>query len=211
MRYSATLAAALLAATVPALQGCFPAVAAGVGAGAMMYADRRSPGAYIEDEAIEMKAGRRIDDRFAYDAHVNITSFNRTVLLTGEARDAAIRDELARIASGVDNVKGVINEVQVGPISSLSNRSSDAYITSKVKARFVDAAKFSANSVKVVTEAGVVYLIGMVTKREADDASQIAATTGGVLKVVRTFEYVDDAKARQLDNRPPEPVPAAGK
>lgn len=201
---SGFLALSLAAAMLPALQGCFPVVATGFGAGAFLVADRRSSGAYIEDESIEWKVSNRIKDRFGGRAHVNVTSFNRNALLTGEVPDEESRAEAEKLAAGIPNVRAVTNELQIAGASSLTSRSNDAYITSKVKARFVDANKFSPNHVKVVTESNVVYLMGLVTRREADDSSDIARTTGGVQKVVRVFEYIDEAAARDLDNMPPQ-------
>ena len=196
-----TCLAALLLASLPSLQGCFPVIAAGAGATALMAADRRSSGAYVEDQGLELKVGSRIDERFKDRVHVNVTSFNRTVLLTGEAPDASTRAELESIAAGVPNVRSIQNEVQTAGITSMGARTNDSYITSKVKARFIDANKFPAYMVKVVTEAGTVYLMGLVTQQEADDAAQITSTTGGVQKVVRVFEYITPAQARELDRR----------
>ncbi|MEY3202242.1 MAG: hypothetical protein RIR70_1792 [Pseudomonadota bacterium] len=200
---SGWLTIALGCAVVPALQGCFPVVASGFGAGALLVADRRSSGAYIEDESIEWKTSNRIKDRFGSRVHVNATSFNRNVLLTGEVPDEDSRQEAEKLASGVANVRAVTNELQIAGASSLTSRSNDAYITSKVKARFVDANKFSPNHVKVVTENNIVYLMGLVTRKEADEATEIARTTGGAQKVVRVFEYIDEAQARDMDNLPP--------
>jgi len=208
------LAATLLALALPALQGCVPVVATGVGTGALMIADRRNAETYLADEAIEIRAFNRINEKFGDKVHVNVTSYNMKVLLTGEAPDAGIKDELEKAIAGVANLKGVTNEVMVGPISSFSARSNDTFITSKVKARFIDANKFRANHVKVVTEAGTVYLLGLVTRQEADDAAEIARTTAGVKKVVRVFEYVQIREAQQLESRPPEataPKPAEAK
>ena len=188
----------LVAGIVPALQGCFPVVAAGAATGAMMAADRRSSGAYVEDEGLEWKVGNRIKERFGDAAHVNVTAFNRVVLLTGEISDEAGRSALDQIAAGVPNVRGVTNEVQVAGASSLTSRGNDAVVTSKVKARFVDDNGFSANHVKVVTEAGTVFLMGLVTREEADQATEIARTTSGVRKVVRVFEYITAEEARSL-------------
>jgi len=189
------------AASLPALQGCFPLVAGGVGVGAAIAADRRTPGAYVEDEGIEWRAESAIRDRLGDAVHINVTSFNRNVLLTGEAPSEAHRAEIERVVSLVPNVRGITNEVQVSGIASLTSRSNDAVVTSKVKARFVDAATFGAHHVKVVTEAGTVYLLGLVTRREADAATDIARTTSGVRKVVRVFEYISDDEARRLEGR----------
>lgn len=189
------------AATLPALQGCFPLVAGGVGVGAAMAADRRTSGAYVEDEGIEWRASSAISDRMGDAVHVNVTSFNRNVLLTGEAPSEAHRAEIERVVGRVPNVRGITNEVQVAGISSLTSRSNDSVVTSKVKARFVDAATFGAQHVKVVTEAGTVYLLGLVTRREADAATDVARRTSGVRKVVRVFEYISDDEARRLEGR----------
>jgi osmotically-inducible protein OsmY len=198
----------LISLSLPVLQGCVPAVATGVGAGALMIADRRAGETYLADEAIEIRALNRINEKFGDKVHVNVTSYNMKALITGEVPDAGIKDELEKAVAGVINVKGVTNEVAVGGISSFSARSNDTYITSKVKARFIDANKFQVNHVKVVTEAGTVFLLGLVTRKEADDAVEIARTTAGVKKVVRIFEYIEFKDAQRLDNRPPEEAKA---
>lgn len=187
------------ASTLPLLQGCFPVVATGVGAGAMMIADRRSSGTYVEDEGIEWKASNRLRENFGTLNHINVTSYNRNVLLSGEVQTDAIKADAERIVAGVENVRGIINELVVGPASSLSARANDSLITSNVKARFVDGNRFHANHVKVITEANVVFLMGLVTRTEADSASEIARTSQGVRKVVRVFDYISDEEARRLD------------
>ena len=172
------------------LQGCELALLGAGGAAAMTaMEDRRTAGTQIEDEGIELRIGNRIGERFGDKAHVNVTSYNRWVLLTGEVADEASRGQLEKIVQAVGNVRGSSNEVQIAGISSLGARANDSYITSKVKARFVDARRFSPVHVKVVTEAGIVYLMGVVTQKEADDAVEIARTTDGVRKVVKIFEY----------------------
>jgi len=177
----------LLAAAL--LQGCVPMAMVGAGAAVVAFEDRRTSGAQVEDTSIELRTGNRIDDRYGDKAHVNVSSYNRYVLLTGEVTDDAARAEIEKIARGVPNVLGVTNDVQVAGMSSMGSRSNDTYLTSKVKTRFIDSGKFNAIHVKVVTEAGVVYLLGMVTEKEAEDAVEIARTTGGVRKVVKMFEY----------------------
>lgn len=197
--------ALLLVSTLPLIQACVPLVAVtGIGAGALIISDRRSSGAYIEDESIGWKVEERIVQKFGSDTHVNAVSYNRSVLLSGEVPDAATKAEIGRLAGEVVNVKSVVNEVVVGSPSSTKSRVSDTYLTSKIKARFVEANKFSANHVRVHASAGTAFLLGIVTRQEADDASQIAATTSGVEKVVRVFEYIDDSQAKQLDTRPAE-------
>jgi osmotically-inducible protein OsmY len=166
---------------------------------------------HATDQGIELRAGNRIDEKYRDKVHVNVTSYNRMLLLTGEAPSAEVKADIEKLASGVPNVKSITNELAIAGPSSLGGRSNDTYLTSKVKARFVDANKFSANHVKVVTEAGVVFLLGLVTQTEANDAVEIARTTGGVQKVVRVFEIISAEQARSLDNRPapaPEAKPA---
>ncbi len=195
----------LLALLVPILSGCIGAAAVGVGAGALIYADRRATETVLTDEGIEIRAANRIREKFGDRVHANVNSYNRTILLTGEVPDAAARDEIEKLVSGVANVKAISNELAVGAISTLSNRSNDVYITSKVKARLIDAGQVSPVHVKVITENGVVYLMGQVTQRESGAAVDVARTTGGVQKVVRVFEIVSDAEARRLD--PPKAAP----
>jgi osmotically-inducible protein OsmY len=183
IRYPGIVLLALL------LQGCVGVAVVGAGSAAMSAMDRRTTGVQIEDERIELVSSNRSGEKFGDKAHINITSYNRNVLLTGEVADAAARDEVEKIVRGVPNVRGVTNDLQVGPLASMSSRANDAGITGKVKARFVDAGKFNAVHVKVVTEASVVYLLGIVTEAEASDAVEVARTTGGVRKVVKVFEY----------------------
>lgn len=180
-----------LLAVIPALQGCFPIVAAGVGAGALMASDRRTSGTYVEDQNIEFKGGSRIGDKFE-SAHVNVTSFNRHVLLTGEAPSEEVKLGVGQVMMGVPSVIDVTNEIAIGNLASFSSRSNDTYITSKVKGRMIDASRFAPDLVKVVTENGVVYLMGLVTRKEAEDAAEIARTTSDVRKVVKVFEYVNE-------------------
>lgn len=182
----------LLAALVcGALSGCAPVVAGGAAAGGLAAADRRTSGAYVEDEAIEWKANNRIKDQLGDKIHVNVTSYNRSVLLTGEAIDEAARTKAESLAKTVENVVRVTNELQVAGASALTARSNDAYITTKVKSAFVTENRFPANYVKVVTENSVVYLLGIVTHKEADDAVDIARSVDGVQKVVKVFEYIE--------------------
>jgi len=181
----------VLLALLPALllQGCVGVAVVGAGSAALSAFDRRTTGVQIEDERIELVASNRSGEKFGDKAHINITSYNRNVLLTGEVADAASKDEVEKIVRGVPNVRGITNDLTVGPLPSMSARANDAGITGKVKARFVDAGKFNAVHVKVVTEAAVVYLLGIVTDVEANDAVEVARTTGGVRKVVKIFEY----------------------
>lgn len=180
----AALAAALLLA-----QGCFPLAVTGVGAAALMATDRRTTGMYIEDESIEWKALARLRGEFP-GAHANATSYNRRVLLTGEAPNEETRKKIEEAVRAIQNVREVTNELQVAGASSLASRGSDALVTSNVKARMVNNGRFSPTHVKVVTEAGVVFLMGVVTPAEADAAADVARTTSGVNRVVKVFEYL---------------------
>lgn len=194
------LIAAIATATV--LQGCLPMAAVGVGAAVTSANDRRTSGTQIDDEGIDLRASNRISDRYGDKAHVNVTAFNRSVLLTGEVTNEATKAEIEKLVSGVTNVRGITNDIAVAGSSALTARANDSYLTSKVKARFVDANYFNPFHVKVVTENSTVYLLGIVTEQEAKLATDIARTTGGVRKVVRLFEYckiTDDAC------RPPPP------
>ena len=179
----------LLPLLAVSLQGCVEMAAVGAGAAVFGYEDRRTTGTMVEDEGIELRATNRVSERFGDRVHINITSFNRSVLITGEVPNANTKSEIEKIVQGVPSVRSITNELQVAGGTSLSSRATDSTITGKVKARFVDSGKFSALHVKVITEAGVVYLLGIVTEGEANEAVEIARTTGGVRKVVKVFEY----------------------
>ena len=188
---SLALAGALLAPLL--LNGCAPLLIGGamVGTG-LMVTDRRTSGTQIDDQAIELRGASRAREIFADRGHANITSYNRQVLLTGEvpteADKAALEDAVARI----ENVRTTVNELLVGPPSSVSSRSNDTVLTSKVKASLIDAKDLHANAFKVVTERGVVYLMGRVTEREAKRAADMIRTINGVTKVVRVLEVVSE-------------------
>jgi len=171
------------------LSGCVAAVVGGAGTAAIIGEDRRTVGTVTEDQGIEVKAANRINDKFK-DAHINVTSFSRMVLITGEAPDAAARTEIEKIVRAVENVRGVYNEMTVGRPTALSARTNDSFITSKVKARFVDQRKFNAVHVKVVTEANVVYLLGLLSAEEGEAAVEIARGSQGASSVVKVFEYI---------------------
>ena len=177
-------------ALVSQITACVPVVVGGAAAGGAMAADRRTSGIYVEDENIELKATRNIYDTLGEASHVNITSFKGNVLITGEVPDADTKTRTGNMVQGIENVKSVTNELTVGPKTTLGSRTNDSYITSKVKAKFVSENRFQANYVKVVTENSVVYLMGYVTQKEADDAVEIARNTSGVARVVKVFEYI---------------------
>jgi len=206
MKARTRLALAVMASAA-LLQGCELAlIGAGAGAAYSTIEDRRSSGTQLDDDAIELRAGSRIGARFPDKIHINVAAFNRAALITGEVPDEAVRAEVEKIVQGVQNVRGVTNEVQLAPVTSLGERTSDSLITTQVKARYLRANAFNPVHVKVVTEAGVVYLMGVLTEREADDAVDIARTTSGVRKVVKIFEYckATDQVCRPLPSPPPE-------
>ncbi len=175
------------------LAGCAPLLVGGamVG-GTMVFSDRRTTGTQLEDQAIELKANNRLKDVIGDRSHVNVTSYNRTVLLTGEAATEADKAAIEQTVQKVDNVKSTVNELAVTIPSALSTRSNDALLTGKVKATFIDAKDLQVNAFKVITERGVVYLMGRVTEREATRATELARTVSGVQKVVRVFEIVTE-------------------
>lgn len=185
-----TAALAIATGASFALSACAPIVVAGAAAGAVLVAaDRRSTGAQVDDQSIEAKAAANANSQWGDRIHLNVTSFNGVVLLTGEAPDAPTRDAIANMVKSIDRVRSVQNEMVIAPNTPMSSRTNDTYITSKVKTRFVEENRFPANRVKVVTERQVVYLMGIVTRQEGDAAAQIAATTSDVVRVVKVFEY----------------------
>ena len=202
------LLAALLAGVL-ALPACAPLLVGGAAVGgALMFNDRRTSGAQIEDQAIELKATNRVRDLLGDRGHVNVTAYNRTLLLTGEVPSEADRTAIEQSVSRIENLRGTVNELAVMGNSSLTARSSDSIITSKVKATYVDAKDLQANAVKVVTERGVVYLLGRVTEREATRAVDLARGVDGVLKVVRVFEMLTESELANLQNAPAAPASA---
>ncbi|MBX3626811.1 MAG: BON domain-containing protein [Rhizobacter sp.] len=199
-----TLIVSLLAATT-ALSGCAALLVGGaVVGGSLLATDRRSSGTQLDDQAIEFKANSRIRDLLGDKGHVNATSYNRLLLLTGEVPTEADRTNIEQALSRIDNVKSVVNELAPMFASSLSQRSNDALVTSKVKATLVDAGDVSSNAFKVITERGVVYLMGRVTEREAERAADLTRSISGVQKVVKVLEIVSEAELAEID---PKAVP----
>lgn len=197
------LALALVCGAIAvSLQGCMAMVAGGAVVGTLAATDRRTLGAQTEDKAILLKGESRIPNVVGDSAHVNVTSFNRKVLLTGEVRDEAAKAAAGREAAAIEGVQSVVNELAIAGPSSFTSRSSDTLITGKVKASFVDNQNLSANSIKVVTERGVVYLMGRVTQEEGNLAAEVARGVGGVSKVVKVFEYITDEEYRMLSTTP---------
>lgn len=177
-----------------ALSACVPlVVGGGMVAGTLVAVDRRTAGTQVEDESIEVKAANRIRDTLGDKARINVTSYNRQVLLTGEVGNATDKQAMTRLVESVGNVRGVVNEVAVAPFTAtLSQRSADTFITGKVRASLLDAKDIQASAIKVTTENKVVYLMGIVTPREAKRAAEIARGVNDVTKVVRVFEVVSE-------------------
>ena len=182
-------ALALAAAALATLPGCIPLAVTGAGAAALMASDRRTTGIYIEDENIELKSLGALHDKKFESTHVSVTSNNRRVLLTGEAPTEELRKQVEAAIRTIASVRDVQNEIQVAGASSLASRGNDALITSNVKARMLNNPKFSVNHIKVVTEAGTVFLMGLVSPAEGDAAAEVARNTSGVGRVVKLFEY----------------------
>ena len=197
---AAALAVAALGAT---LSACAPLVVGGAAVTALVAVDRRTSGAQLDDQGIELRASNRLKDELG-DAHAryNLSSYNRRVLITGEASSEAIKTKVTQIVSGVENVREVINELGVTNSPSLKERASDTLITGRVKASLVDAKDLSASAFKVLTERGTVYLMGRVTQREADRATAIARGVGGVQRVVRVFEMISEEDLRRIAPQP---------
>ncbi len=195
-------AALICGAVLVSLQGCVGVMVGGAVVGTLAATDRRTLGAQTEDKTIIVKGETRIPKVIGTDDHVNVTSFNRKVLLTGEVRDEAAKAAAEREAAAIEGVQSVVNELGIGGASSYTSRSNDTVITGKVKASFVDNKNLSANSIKVVTERGEVYLMGRVTQGEGNLAAEITRGVSGVLKVVKVFEYITDEEYRQLSTTP---------
>jgi len=188
--YALVVTAAVLGTQLTA---CAPVVVGGAAAAGVVAADRRTAGTFVEDQSIELKAKKAIVDNIgAANIDVSVTSFNRNILLTGQAIDEAAKAKAETVAKTIENVRTITNELTVGEPSTFTENNNDAYITSKVKARMLKENRFPANYVKVVTENGIVYLMGLVTKQEAEDAVDIARCTEGVQKVVKVFEYIEN-------------------
>ena len=198
----ALLAAVLMGATL-AQTGCFPLAATGIAVGAFMAADRRTVGAQAEDQGIEIKASQQLSN-LTGGAGVSVTSFNRKVLLTGQVADLRTKTEAAAIVGKIDNVRSVHNELAIGDRVSFGTNTSDSSLTTQVKAYLVEAKDVQANTIKVVTEVGVVYLMGIVTRAEGERAAQVAGRVSGVRRVVTVFEYVTPDELGKIERQAAE-------
>ncbi len=197
----ATLAAVLAATT---LTGCFPLIAGGMLGTALVATDRRTSGTVFDDNTAEVRIDNRISQKYGPDAHVNAHSFNHIVLLTGEVRNAEVRNGVEDIAKASENVRSVVNETAIGPISALADRASDTLLADKVRARYLSEGHFQATVVATVVERHEVFLMGMVTPAEGEEATRVASSTQGVERVVKVFEYLDPAS---LPSQPPRAQP----
>ena len=196
-----TLLAATLAASV-LMGACAPVIVGGAMLGtALSVTDRRTTGAQLEDEGIELKSINRLREAVGDRGHINTTSYNRTVLITGEVATEADRVAAEQAINRIENVRATVNELAVMGNASLTARSNDAILSSKVKASYIDAKDLQANAIKVVAERGTIYLMGRVTEREAGRATEIARGVGGVGKVVRVFEMLSETELAQLQAR----------
>ena len=192
------LVGALTFATLASMQGCIALLGVGAVAGGMSLNDRRTGGTQIEDQSIELKSGGRIREAIGDKGHINVTSYNRIALITGEVPADADKAAVEKAIAGIEGVTNVVNELEVGANSTISTRSSDTVITTRVKSGLVDAKDLQSGAIKVVTERGNVYLMGRVSEREAGRASEIARAQPSVMKVVRVFEILTDEQLANL-------------
>ena len=183
------------------LPGCFPVVATGMVAGAMSISDRRTTGAQAEDQAIELKTASRLRDRFSSDKAIStsVVSFNRTALITGFAPDAATKLEIGELVAKVENVRQVVNEIQLSGPAGTVTYTQDVYLTTRVKLTLLDHRSINANSIKVVTESSTVYLMGLVTEKEANEVASLTSRVPGVRRVVRAFEIISEDQRKAID------------
>jgi osmotically-inducible protein OsmY len=195
-------AIALCCSVAVSLQGCVEMMIGGAVMGSLAATDRRTFGAQTEDKAIVLKGESRVSKLIGEAGHVNVNSFNRKVLLSGEVRDEEMKQAVEREIAAIENVGSIVNDLAVGMASSFASRSNDTLITGKVKASFVDAKDLFANSIKVVTERGNVYLMGIVTEKEGARAAEVASNVSGVQKVVKVFDYISEEELQRLSSTP---------
>lgn len=192
--------AALAGITATQLTACFPLFAGAVAGGVAMATDRRPTATQTIDRGLQLEAENTLITRYNGRAHVNVTVYNRKVLLTGEAGSEQTKQEIGQYAQKLENAREVVNELVVtGESSTLSSRTNDTYITAKVKSVLAGAEGVPWNSIKVTTEAQTVFLMGVVTEAEGNRATEAARTVGGVAKVVKVFDYVSDEERKRLD------------
>lgn len=205
----AGLALVLLGSALGSLTACFPLAVGSAVVGGMVATDRRTTGTVVEDEGIELRSASRIREAIGERGHVNVTSYNRQVLLTGEVASVQDKQQVEQIVAGVDNVRNIVNELAILGNSTLTQRSSDSLVTGRVKAGLLDASDLTTNAFKITTERGTTYVMGRVTPREAKRATEIISATTGVQRVVRILETISEEDlARQ---RTPPPAAATDK
>lgn len=196
------LLASFCCITVSTLQGCVELIVGSAVVGTFAATDRRTLGAQTEDKAIAIKGESRLNRAFGDAAHINVNTFNRRVLLTGEVADEKTREAAEREVRAIENVQAVSNEIQIAPLASFSARSNDLLLTTKVRASFVDTKDLYGSAFKIVSEAGVVYLLGRVTQREGQLAGEVAAGVSGVRKVVKVFDYITEEELKRMLSTP---------
>jgi osmotically-inducible protein OsmY len=199
-----TLASALLLATVGSLTGCFPVVMGGAVMGGLVATDRRTSGTVLEDQGIELRAKSRINENVGDRVHINVVSYNRQVLLTGEVPNAQDKQLVEQIVSRVDNVTNIVNDLAIMGNSTLGQRSSDTLVTGRIKAALVDSKDLFANAFKIVTERGTTYMMGRVTQREAKRGTEVVSAVPGVQKVVRLLEIISEDELARMQPQPPK-------
>ena len=191
-----------------------PLMFGGVLGTAMVASDRRTTGIQLEDEGIEQRGASAMTENFGSKEHINITSYNRQVLITGEVSNDTVRRQAEQLLSRVQNVRAVVNELVVGPTSTTSDRANDAVLVAKVKAAMIDSEDVFANVFKIVSERGTVYMMGRVTQREAQRATEVVRGVSGVKRVVRVLEYITEDELRALQPKRKDeltkPTPATG-
>jgi osmotically-inducible protein OsmY len=188
----------LTGALAASLQGCVGVVVGGAVVGSLAATDRRTLGAQTEDKEIAVKANVRLSNVVGEAGHVDVTSYNRKVLLTGQVRDEQMKQAVAQEIKQIEGVQGVMNELEIGGISSFTSRSNDVLITGKISATYINERELNANSIKVVTERGVVYLLGRVTEHEGKVAAELASGVDGVNKVIKMFEYISEDELKGM-------------
>jgi osmotically-inducible protein OsmY len=190
-----------LSIAATSLTGCFPLIAGGVAGGAMVIADRRNPGTQAIDRGIQLEAESFLIKKYGDNVHINVTVFNRRVLLTGETRTEDLKSDITRQIRAMKNVTDVFNELTPAPISSLTARANDSFITTRIKSTFIATEGVPSNSMRVVTESSKVYLMGIATEAEANRAVDIARSIPGVKQVTKLFDLISESDKRRLDNQ----------
>jgi len=190
------------ATLIATLSGCFPLVAGGMAGGALVSADRRNPGTQAMDRGIQLEAESMLIKTYGDNVHVNVSVFNRRVLLTGEVRTDTLKNEVAQKIKAMKNVTEVVNELVPAPLSAFTARANDSYLTTRIKAAFMTKENIPSNSMRIVTEASKVYLMGIVTEQEANQAVEIARQVPGVKQVTKIFDVISEADKKRLDGQP---------